>query len=764
MHLVITTREDPSLPLARLRARDQLTELRAADLRFTPAEAAEFLNRVMGLNLAAEQVAALEARTEGWIAGLQLAALSLRGRTDAARFVQSFAGDNRYIVEYLVEEVLKLQAQPVRSFLLQTSILERLSGPLCDAVTGRDDSNTLLDVLERGNLFVMPLDDKRRWFRYHHLFADVLSAQVMQEQPAQVSLLHQRASDWCADHGLPADAIRHALAAKDFERAARLVELSWPAMDGSFQSATWLGWARALPRELVRTRPVLSAAYGWALLNAGELEAAEDPLQEAERWLDMVAEQRRRLETSASAGLAEMVVVDEEQFRTLPASLATARSYLAQASGDVASSVKYGHRALDLLPSDDYLRRGPAAALLGLAQWASGDLDAAYRTLVDAGIGFQKAGNFYFAISVTYGLGDIRTVQGRLQDAINAYAQALQLTLAQGEPLLRGVADLYLGLGELYHEQGKSEAALQHLQRSEELGEQAGLSDWRYRMHRAQARLAVSAGDLSGALDQLEQAERRYRRSPVPDLRPLAAMKARVWAAQGRLRKAMRWVQERGLAAGDKLRFLREYEHITLARVLLALHAHEPAKDTINEAVQLLERLQGAAEAGGRRGSAIEIGVLRALAYEAQGDLSAALEALKHALRTAEPEGYVHIFVDEGPRMAHLLSAAAAQGIMPGYCARLLAAFASREAESSPPTGRLMPRPAAPVPSLVEPLSARELEILQLIAQGYSNEAISVQLFLALSTVKGHNRNIFGKLQARSRTEAVARARDLGLL
>ena len=300
MHLVITTREDPQLPLARLRARGQLTELRAADLRFTPAEAAGFLNQVMGLDLSAEEVTALETRTEGWIAGLQLAALSMRGREDVARFVRAFAGDNRYIVDYLVEEVLQRQPERVRSFLLQTSILDRLSGPLCDAVTGQNDGMVLLDALERGNLFVVPLDDKRHWFRYHHLFADVLAAHALQEQPAQVPILHQRASAWYADNGLPADAIRHALAAKDFARAAGLVELAWPAMDGRFQAATWLGWAKALPDELVRARPVLSVAYAWAFLNGGELEAAEARLWDAERWLDTSAESSERPEASSA--------------------------------------------------------------------------------------------------------------------------------------------------------------------------------------------------------------------------------------------------------------------------------------------------------------------------------------------------------------------------------------------------------------------------------------------------------------------------------
>jgi LuxR family maltose regulon positive regulatory protein len=760
MHLVITTREDPQFPLARLRARGQMTEVRAADLRFTATEAARFLNEVMALNLTAADVSALETRTEGWIAGLQLAALSMRGREDVAQFVKAFAGDNRYIMDYLVEEVLQRQPERVRSFLLQTSILDWLSGPLCDAVTGQNDGIARLDALERGNLFVVPLDDQRHWFRYHHLFADVLAAYALQEQPAQVPLLHQRASEWYAANDLPADAIRHALAAKDFARAAGLVERAWPEMDGRFQSATWLGWAKAIPDEMVRVRPVLNLAYAWALLNGGDLEAAEARLRDTERLLE------------GSVGSDEMVITDEVQFRTLPASMATALSYLTQARGDLPGSLQYGRRALDLLPAEDHLRRGPAAALLGLAYWANGDLDDAYLALADAMAGFQKVGSIHFAISATYGLGDIRTAQGRLRDAIRVYAQVLQLALAQhpegSRPPLRGTADLYLGLAELHRELGDADAAHRNLRQSDKLGEPAGLSDWRYRFCRAEARFRQGEGDLAGALDRLDEAERHTRPTPVPDLRPLAAMRARVWVAQGRLAEARRWAQEQGLSIDDPLSYLREFEHITLARLLLAESQRDRDERVALDAMSLLERLRHAAEAGGRMGSVIEIGVLQALAHQAQGNLDSALEVLERVLWLAEPEGYVRIFVDEGLPMAELLSVAAAQGIMPDYIGKLLGAFEASTndegqiTEPAPPSiaPGVRPRPSP----LVEPLSERELEVLNLIAQGLSNQEISERLFLALSSVKGHNQNIFGKLQVQRRTEAVARARELGLV
>jgi LuxR family maltose regulon positive regulatory protein len=660
-------------------------------------------------------------------------------------------------VDYLVEEVLQRQPERVRTFLLQTSILDRLSGPLCDAVTGQEDGRGMLEALERGNLFVVPLDDKRQWYRYHHLFAGVLQVRSMEEQPNRVPTLHRRASEWYEHNGSPSDAIRHALTAEDFERAAGLIELAWPAMDESFQLAAWLGWVKVLPDELIRARPVLSVGYAWALLNGGKFEAAEARLLDAERWLELTTDISERMEEPPTKTCPEpsrrMVVVDEEQFRSLPVSLASARAYHAQALGDVPGTVKYARRALDLIPEGDYFARGRAAVLLGLAQWTNGDLEAAHRSFADAMASFQTAGNILFAISFTFILADIRMAQGRLHEAINTYEQSLHLAREQGDPALQGTADLYTGLSELHCEQGDLGTARQHLLRIGELGE---LSDvYLYRWCLAQARLKEAQGDLDGALDQLDEAERHYLRGPIPDVRPVAALKTRVWVGQGRLTEALGWARERGLSHDDDLSYLREFEHITLARVL---YKSDLVGGSNHEAMGLIGRLLKAAEDGGRAGSVIEILVLQALAHEVQDDISSALVSLERALILAEPEGYVRIFVDEGMPMAHLLSEAAAHGIMPDYTGKLLAVF---EAEQQKGEDKSYLRPAQP---LIEPLSQRELEVLQLIAQGLSNREISEWLFLALSTVKGHNRIIFDKLEVQRRTEAVARARELGLL
>ena len=752
MHLAIASRSDPPLPLAHLRGRGELTELRAADLRFTPDEAATFLNQVMGLGLSAEDIAALETRTEGWIVGLQMAALSMQGRADTASFIQAFTGSHHFIIDYLVEEVLQRQPERVRSFLLQTSILDRLSGPLCDAVTGQEDGRGMLEALERGNLFVVPLDDERHWYRYHHLFADVLQTHSMEQQPDRAPALHLRASEWYEQNDLPSDAIRHALAAEDFDRAAGLIELAWPAMDWSFQSATWLGWVKALPDQLVRARPVLSVGYAWALLIGGELEACEARLRDAERWLETTADISERVPS------AEMVVVDEEQFRSLPASIANARAVQAQALGDVPGSVTYARRALDLLPEGDDFGRGKLTVLLGLAHWASGDLETAYQSFADGMASFQMAGNILFAISFTFILADIRMAQGRLYEAVSTYERSLQLATGQGEPVLEGTADLYLGLSELHREQDDLEAAAQHLQRSEEQGEQAEV--YQYRRCRAQARIREAQGDLDGALNLLDEAERWLSfRNPLPDVRPIAALKTRVWVGQGRLTEALGWVHERGLSVDDDLSYLREFEHVTLARVLIAEYKSDRADRSIHEAFGLLERLLKAAEEGGRTGSVIEILLLQALAHEVEGELPLALAPLERALTLAEPEGYVRIFVDEGPPMARLLYEALSLGIAPNYVQRLLAAFPVSEPEQPKPSKSQIPEF-----ELIEPLSKREIEVLQLIAEGLTNQEIATRLYLSKNTVKVHTRNIYAKLDAHHRAGAVARARALGIL
>ena len=748
LHVVMASRADPALPLARWRARGELAEIRAAGLRFTPDEAAAYLNEMMGLRLTARDVATLEGRTEGWIAALQLAALSMQGRDDVAGFIAGFAGDDRYVVDYLAEEVLQRQPDRVQAFLLQTSILGRLSGPLCDAVTGQGGGKAMLEALDRGNLFLVPLDDRRRWYRYHHLFADVLQARLLDEQPGQVPGLHRRASAWYQQNGEPSEAIGHALAGEDFGRAADLVELAIPAMRRTRQEATVHGWLEALPLgvlpdEVVRVRPVLSVHFAGALLSGGEFEGVEARLRDAERWLDATTARHE----GAPARPAEMVVADEEEYRRLPAEIEVYRSALALVRGDVPGTVRHARRALDLSPEEDHLIRASAAGFLGLASWASGDLEAGHSAYAECMAGLRRSGYIADIFGCAIAMADIRLVQGRLGGAMRTYEQALQRAAVQDGPVLRGTADMHVGMSEVYRERGDLAAATQQLLRSQELGEHIGLPQHPYRWRVAMARLREAEGDLGGALDLLNEAERLYVGDFFPNVRPVPALKARVWIAQGRLGEALGWAREQGLSADDDLSYLREFEHITLARMLLARSLGEP----VHQVTRLLERLLLAAEEGGRTGRVIEILVLQALALRAPGHIPAALTCLERALTLAEPEGYVRVFVDEGPPIGSLLRAAGKQGTTRNYVRRLLAAVSQTRQDS-------------PVrQALIDPLSERELDVLRLLGTELDGPAIARELMVSLNTVRTHTKNIYAKLAVTSRRAAVRRAAELDL-
>jgi LuxR family maltose regulon positive regulatory protein len=756
MHLVIATREDPDLPLARLRARGQLTELRLADLRFTPAEAAEFLNQMMGLDLSAEDISALETRTEGWIAGLQLAALSMQGDQDATGFIQSFTGSHRFVLDYLMEEVLQQQSESLQAFLLRTSILERLCGPLCDAVL-LDPSvsgQATLEYLEHANLFIVPLDNQRRWYRYHHLFADVLRMHLMAGQPDQGAALHRRASEWYEHNGLTDNAIRHALAAGDFVRAADMVELIMPAMTRSQQNATLRGWLKAIPDELVRLRPVLSVGYAKVCIFFGEYGGVEPRLRDAERWLE------------APAGTAGMVVVDEEEFRRLPGMIALTRAAQALGRGDMPGTVKYARRVLDLAPEDDLLMLGGAASQLGLAAWTSGDLETARRMTADGMANLRLGGYISPAIGCAIVLADIQIAQGRLHEAMTTYERTLLWATQPGAPVLLGAADMHVGMSSLQREHNDLEAATQHLLTSQALGELAGMPQNPYRWCAAMARIREAQGDLDEALNLLDQAERLYDANFSPNVRPLSARKARVWVAQGRLGEALGWAREQGLSVDDDLSYLHEFDTITLARVLLARYQSDRADGSISGVVGLLERLLKAAEERGGKGSVIEILVLQAIAYHAQGDLPAALKPLQKALTLAEPEDYVRMFVDEGEAMRLLISdfrlsiEGQSRGQIPeliDFVDRLLAAFPQlAEVQQSKIYNLKSP--------IVEPLSQRELEVLRMFKTELSGPEIARELVIALSTVRTHTKSIYSKLNVNNRRAAVKRAAELNLI
>jgi LuxR family maltose regulon positive regulatory protein len=744
--LVIASRADPALPLARLRARRELVEIRAADLRFTLDEAAAYLNEVMGLALTPLDITALEGRTEGWIAALQLAALSMQGRDDVAGFIAGFAGDDRYIVDYLVGEVLQRQPENIQRFLLHTSILHRLNGSLCDAVTGQDGGRAMLEALDRGNLFLVPLDDRRLWYRYHHLFADVLRARLLDEQRDRIHELHRRASDWYARDGDRSAAIGHALDGEDFERAADLIEMAARPAFQARQEATFRRWLEALPEELFRVRPVLAMALVAVHMVNGDVEGVEARLQDIEQCLAAAA-----ATPDPDGGSTAMVVVDHELFGRLPNQIAVYRAGQALLLGDAAGTITHARQALELAAADDHLGRGSAAALLALAHWTQGDLDAAQRGYTDALASLEKAGHLSDALGLSLALADVLIAQGRLREAMGTYRRGLRAAAEQSPLVLRGAADMHVGISGLLREHNDLEGAQEHLRSAADLGEKAGLPQNPYRSRVELARIRQAQGDLAGAEELLDEAELVYAGDYSPDVRPVAASRARVHLAQGRVGEALGWVHERQLSATDTLSYLHEFEHITLARALLAGETAERPDGPTGEATRLLARLLTAARDGHRTGSVIEILVLQALDDQARGDMSAALAALEEALTLGQPEGYVRVFLDEGPPMTALLRAAEKQGRAREYARHVLA--------SATPGVRTRPVQRG----LVEPLSERELQVLRLLRTELSGPDIARELTVSLNTIRTHTKSIYAKLGVNNRRAAVRRAEELDL-
>ena len=680
LHLVIASRADPALPLSRLRARGDLIEVRASDLRFTPDEAASYLNDAMGLQLTPDDVTSLEERTEGWIAALQLAALSLTGRDDVASFIAGFAGDDRYVVDYLVEEVLQRQPEDIQNFLLQTSVLDRMTGSLCDALTGQDGGRAVLEALDRDNLFLVPLDDRRQWYRYHHLFADVLQARLLDEQPGRIGDLHRLASSWFQEHGDPAEAIRHAVAGGDFGSAAALMELQMPTLQRDRRETTIRSWLEGLPDEVLRVRPVLCNDLAGARLSTGTIEGVDELLDDAERWLDATEGQH--------GPPADMVVVDQDEFRRLPARVAVHRAGLALVRGDVDATVAFARRALDLVVEDDHLARGAASALRGLAAWTTGDLEVAHASYAACLVDFERIGHVSDVLGCSLGLADMQMAQGRLRAAQRTFEYALELASRHGSRVLRGTVDMHVGMAALHREFGDLAAARHDLTRSSDLGEHVGLPQNAYRSRVVMAQVCEAEGDLEAAVDLLDEAERRYEGDFSPNVRPVPALRARVWIRQGRLDDALAWVSRQGLSVTDDLSYLHEYEHVTLARALVAEYTQEGHESSLDQALGLLGHLLQAAQEGRRNGSVIDIRLAEALAHQSRGDMSRALAALDEALGLAEPEGYARTFLDEGAPMAALLTAAADRGSTSPYVRRLRAALGVTPDRTGPGQGR----------------------------------------------------------------------------
>jgi ATP/maltotriose-dependent transcriptional regulator MalT len=764
LSVVVSGRADPPLPLARLRARGQLAELRAADLRFTSEEAAALLGETAGPGLPATAAKMLTARTEGWAAGLQLAGLSLRGHADPAGFVAAFSGSHRFVLDYLADEVLDGQPGPVRAFLLETSVLERLSGPLCDAVTGRAGSQAMLADIERAGLFLVPLDQVRGWWRYHHLFADLLRARLHAEQPGRVRVLHRAAAAWCEEHDLADDAVRHALAAGDAAWAARLAERHVEELLGRGEGVTLRRWLSALPAESVRDRPRLCLAQAYGAAMGFQLETLEVLLGDTEQAF--AAGGSEPYEPSLGPPRGDSVLAN------VPAAIAFLHASLARLRGDAALATGYNRQALAQLGEDDWLMRSFVRWNQAAADWLGGRLGPAERALAEILAERRAVGEFFggfLPMRVRYDLGQVQHAQGDLDAALATYRQALETAGENSESGLTGPA--HVGLAQVLYERNELTAALDHATMGVTLGQQITFTASIATGLAVVARIRHALGDPAGAREAMGEAARAGLSPQVTTLlNPVPAQQARLLLAQGDVRAAAQWTQAAGLSPDDQPDYPREPAYLVLARVLLAHNDHGPA-------LTLLQRLLGAAVSQGRTGSIIEIQALRALALAARGEHASALDALAEAVTLAGRHGYVRVLADEGAPMHALLvqlSAArpgqqpAARGIDSGYLAALLracspagAAVAGRRAAAAP-QGLVPGRPGGP--GLVEPLTDRELEVLRLIAAGRSNQRIARELVVALDTVKKHVTHVLGKLGAANRTEAAARARELGLI
>jgi LuxR family transcriptional regulator, maltose regulon positive regulatory protein len=750
LRLVLASRADPPLPLARLRARGQLVELREGDLRFTPEEAAELLRAAVGPELPKAAVAALTDRTEGWVAGLQLAALSLQGRGDIAAFVEGFSGSHRYVLDYLAEEVLDRQPEQLRTFLLETSILERLSGPLCDAVTGHTDSQQLLEQVERANLFLQPLDEERRWWRYHQLFADLLRARLHQQRSKRVPELHRAAAAWFEAHGLAEEAVRHAGAAGEAAWVARLMERHFPGLLWVSEDTTLSRWLAELPASVV--------GEPWLCVALASLAAMGGRLEEAERLL--VAAERAPAGAAGTQGPPAGTPVRLAE--DLPSVIAMYRANFARIHGDARPATRFAHRAQAELAGDDPLTRAVVEWNLAQADLLGGRLEGVEHALRRVMAAYRAAGMPLQAAGVCYDLAQVQHGLGRLGAAITTCREALEL--AAIDPDLSPAAAAHARLAELLRERDDPDAALDHATRGVELCRQHGFA-WSLAVALAAlAWIRQAQGDPDGARAAMAEAERALPDPGLVDLfNPAPVQAARLALAQGRVEDAARFVRDRSLGPEDEPGYPREREYLVLARVLLAQQAPQ-------RALGLLARLHAAAAAQGRTGGVIQVRALQALARSASGDHAGALEALAEALTLGAPEGWLRVFLDEGPPMATLVRKllagrrqqrpGAADAIPREYLARLADAFQQAGLPVRPPTSR----GGVVVAGLVEPLTARELEVLGLLAAGAPNRAIAQQLVVTQETVKKHLSHIFDKLGVANRTQAVARARQLGLL
>lgn len=736
LHLLVQTRVDPPFRLARLRVRGVMTEIRDRDLRFTPEEVTAFLNSVHRLNLPAEQIAALESRTEGWPAGIQLAALSLQGLSPerVTQFIQAFSGSHHYVIDYLGDEVLRRQSEEVQSFLLQTSILKRLSAALCDAVTGQQGSRAMLELLEKSNLFLAPLDDERQWYRYHHLFSDLLFQRLKQTQSEMLGELYARAAAWLEQNGYLEHAVDYALKAQDYELAIRLMDQIKNDLWNRGEVRMLISWFSTLPEGLVRSQPDWSIFRAACLTLVGCFDIAEKWLQVAEEGLGPVTSSDRR----AALRIQRILLY---------------RSVGARFRGDFAAAIALSQSGLDRTLSTEVRDRGSALLFLGHAHYYAGNTDTAEQVLADAIQANLASGHNAAYLNACHYLAQLRVLQGRLREARAIYEQAARFAGELETPVHAGTE--HAGLGDLEREWNQLEAAAVEIQKGLELAEAGDFIFFLTDVYPARVRLAMAQKDWEAAWSYLQKAEQVARRCPASiEIESLRSWQARLHLAQGNLAEAGQWAEMKGSEIAGPFDPQQEFELLTLARIWLA-------QGKTDHAGSLLERIRSAAEESKRYGRVLEAQMLQALVYQAAGNEAQAVEELSRVLTQAEPEGHVRLFLDEGAPMAKLLCKVSTRTTtdIRAYAARLLAAYYKEQAERPVPLAK-----ALQGEPLIEPLSERELEVLRLMAAGCSNREIAGELVIAIGTAKRHTANIFDKLHVRNRTEAVAKARQLGFV
>ena len=735
MHLIIATRADPPLRLARVRSQNLLTELRAADLSFSGDETVNLLNQSLGQQLSARDIQLIETRTEGWAAGLQLAVLSLQGRKDPSDFIKGFKGDNRYIADYLTEEVLNRQPEHLRIFLLQTSILERLYGPLCDAVTEQENSSQVLDTLEKANLFVVPLDDERSWYRYHQLFADLLKQRLHTHQSDLVPQLHLRASQWLAKNSFKNEAVDHAFFAQDYDRAVGLIEeiaeMDWDRA----RESRLLRWFKKLPDEKINAGPRLCIFHARELFKSGYMDEAEKRLQAAEQMLEAGS-----IGDLNKAGLRGRIAV--------------IRAYMSTRTGDLSNTIDLSRQALELLPRRDLNWRSVAATLLGMG-YGPGRLVEQQQAYAEAMEISKAAGNIYYHIFAGSCLASAMVQGGRLTETKNFIRQMLNLAIENGIEQTGIAGSLYGNLGLVLCEWGDFDEGIRLINKGIELSELGRDPVLVAVCELSLLRALIYQMDFGGVLKLMKDLNTLAGNFVLPSwiANVISAFNVFSWLGSGNLDAALKWAKESGLRADDKPDSLHEVEYLALAHILIA-------QNKLDEADQLLQRLIKNATSVGRVYMLIEMRLWRVLIFTLRADTAAALAELKLALALAEPGGFIMIFVSKGNHVAELLEEilavkkrdheAAGAGFSLSYAQKIRSAFKAVK----PPK----------IEGLMDPISERELEVLRLIAAGLSNREIADKLFISLNTVKTHTKNINSKLDVNSRTRAVARAKELRLL